>query len=60
MSNIVDFLKKHKLEITVVAVLVAIPVLEPLLEVLVDCLFTTGRYVGTWIRQVSSVGGFCR
>lgn len=59
MSNIVGFVKKYKVEMMVVVVLLSIPILEPLFEVLIDCLFTTGRYVGTWVRQVS-IGGFCQ
>ena len=58
MLNIKLFLQKYKIEIMVVLVLLLIPVIEPIFEVLVDCIFTTGRYVGTWVRSVSS-GKIC-
>lgn len=54
MLNVKSFLKKYKIELSIILVLLLIPVLEPILEVLIDCLFTTGQYVGTWVRGVSS------
>lgn len=56
MSNVVNFLKKYKTEVSVVLVLLLIPVIEPIFEAVVDTLFTTGAVVGTWIRTVSSSG----
>lgn len=58
MSNVVNFFKKYKIEVSVVLVLLLIPVIEPIFEVVVNTLFTAGTVVGTWVRTVSS-GGIC-
>lgn len=58
MLSVKLFLQKYKLELMVILVLLLIPFIEPIFEVLVDCIFTTGRYIGTWIRNVS-VGKMC-
>lgn len=58
MLSVKLFLQKYKLELMVILVLLLIPFIEPIFEVLVDCIFTIGRYIGTWIRNVS-VGKMC-
>lgn len=60
MPSVINFCKKYRLEITVISVLVLLPIIEPIFEVCVDCLFTTGNVVGTWVRNVSANGVFCR
>lgn len=59
MSNIVEFIKKHRIELSVILLLLLIPILEPIFEVLVECLFTMGQYVGSWVRTIGT-GGFCK
>lgn len=54
MLNLKAFIDKYKIELSVILILLLIPVIEPIFEVLVECLFTTGKYVGTWIRSISS------
>lgn len=49
-------LKKNKKLIIILGIIFSLPFIIPILEVLINCLFYTGKYVGTWVRLVMSSG----